>query len=290
MCEVYGTPPALHPIRGWNWAWGMETETDPFIRDRRSRWAFLKEPVFMRWFADLLIMIWPDNESSRVLFLTGTFEPNELTWVSETLTQGMTMIDIGANMGVYSMFASKLVGNSGVVVAVEPSTRDFQRLAFHVTLNDLQNVRCFQLAASSASGEATLKIAWDRNSGHNTLGEFFYPTVELAGEETVQTRTVDALVETQNLQRVDLIKIDVEGHELQVLAGAVETITRFRPSLLIEVFEETLRRQGASVEAVLDFVTGHGYVLNEFSDVDGSLVPLSRSPGNESRNLVALPS
>jgi FkbM family methyltransferase len=243
----------------------------------------------MRWLGDLLVMIWPGNELSRVLFLTGNFEPNELTWMSQTLVEGMTMIDIGAHMGMYTLTASKLVGESGVVVAVEPSTREFQRLNFHVTLNELRNVRCLQLAASSASGEATLKIASEWNSGHNTFGEFFNPEVETIREERVLTQTLDAVVSAQNLERVDLIKIDVEGHELQVLAGAVETLTRFRPNLLIEVFEETLRRQGGSAEAVLEFLTGHGYVLNEFSDVDGSLVPLSRSPGNESRNLVALP-
>jgi FkbM family methyltransferase len=243
----------------------------------------------MRWLGDLLVMIWPGNELSRVLFLTGNFEPNELTWMSQTLSEGMTMIDIGAHMGMYTMTASKLVGEPGVVVAVEPSTREFQRLSFHVILNGLRNVRSFQLAASNACGEATMKIAWEWNSGHNTFGEFLDPSVETIREERVLTQTVDTLVAGQRLERVDLIKIDVEGHELQVLTGAVETLARFRPSLLIEVFEETLRRQGASVAAVLDFLTGHGYILNEFSDVDGSLVPLSRLPGNESRNLVALP-
>jgi FkbM family methyltransferase len=243
----------------------------------------------MRWLADLLVMIWPGNELSRVLFLTGNFEPNELTWMSQTLTEGMTMIDIGAHMGMYTLTASKLVGESGVVIAMEPSTREFQRLTFHVTLNDLRNVRCFQVAASSTSGEATLKIAGEWNSGHNTLGEFSNATVAKTREERVPTQTVDALVAAQGLNRVDAIKIDVEGHELQVLTGAVETLTRFRPRVLIEVFGEALGRQGASVEAVLGFLTGHDYVLSEFSDVNGGLVPLARSPGIESRNLVALP-
>ena len=134
-----------------------------------------------------------------------------------------------------------------------------------------------------------LKIGSEWNSGHNTFGEFFNESVEMLREERVPTQTVDALVAGQGLERVDLIKIDVEGHEFQVLTGAVETITRFRPQILIEVFEETLCRQGTCVEAVLGFLTTHGYALNEFSDVNGELVPLASLPGNESRNLVALP-
>ena len=287
--EVYGTPPALRPIPGWHTYWGIENRSNGFLRDRVKRWASLSRPVLMRWLGDLLVVIWPGNELSRVLFLTGNFEPNELTWVSQTLTDGMTMIDVGAHIGMYMLVASKLVGDSGLVIAIEPSTREFQRLTTHVTLNDLRNVRCLQVGASSASGNALLKIASEWNSGHNTFGDFFNPEVDLIREEPVLMQTLDAIVSAQKLERVDLIKIDVEGHELKVLTGALETITRFRPRVLIEVFEETLRRQGASVEAVLSFLIAQGYVLNEFSDFDGSLVPLRRPLGNESRNLVALP-
>jgi FkbM family methyltransferase len=290
LTEVYGSPPSLRPIPGWHTYWGVEScPSDRFLRTRTELWSSLKRPVLMRWLGDLLVTIWPGNELSRVLFLTGNFEPNELTWMSQTLTEGMTVIDVGAHMGMYTLTASKLVGESGVVLALEPSTREFQRLTFHVTLNDLKNVRCFQIAASSSFGEATLKIGSEWNSGHNTFGEFFNESVKMLREERVPTQTVDALVAGQGLERVDFIKIDVEGHEFQVLAGAVETISRFRPRILIEVFEETLRRQGACVEAVLGFLTAHDYALNEFSDANGELVPLASLPGNESRNLVALP-
>jgi FkbM family methyltransferase len=287
--EVYGTPPTLRPIPGWHTYWGVESRSDRLIQGRVNLWSSMKSPVLMWWFSDLLIMIWPGNELSRVLFLTGTFEPNELTWVSQTLTEGMTVIDVGAHMGVYSTIASRLVGESGLVIALEPSIREFKRLAFHVTLNDLQNVRCVQVAASDFSGEAILKIAWEENSGHNTFGDFFSTSVELASTEVVRTQTLDALVAAEGLERVDLIKIDVEGHELRVLAGAVETLTRFRPRVLIEVFEETLRRQGTSADEVLAFLRRHGYLLNEFSPETGELVPLSRTASEQSRNIVALP-
>ena len=287
--RIYGTPPTLRRIPGWHSYWGIENGSNPFIRKRAEQWSSLKSPVAMQWFADLLVMIWPGNELSRVLFLTGNFEPNELTWISQTLTEGMTVIDIGAHMGIYSMIASKLVGETGAVVAVEPSSREFQRLTFHVTLNDLKNVHCLPEAASDAPGEATLKVASEWNSGHNTFGGFSNSSVEKAKDEPVRMRTVDAIVAAQRLERVDVIKIDVEGHELKVLAGASETLARFRPRVLIQVFEETLRAQGASVDDVLISLEQRGYVLHEFSEASGYLVPLTRTIGNESRNLVALP-
>jgi FkbM family methyltransferase len=282
-------PPTLRRIPGWHAHWGVDIRSDPLFAERRKRWSSLKRPVLMRWVADLLVAVWPNNEMSRVLFLTGTYEPNELTWMSEVLARGMTMIDVGAHMGLYSMIASKLVGESGLVIAVEPSVREFQRLTSHVALNGLHNIRCLQMAASDSSGWAKLRVAWEWNSGHNTLGRSLGREVVPVGEEDVRTESIDALVANQGLERVDLVKIDVEGHEPKVLAGAIETLTRFRPRLLVEVSEETLRRQGASVEAVLAFLEGYGYALNQFSDVTGQLAPLSRPVGTGSRNLVALP-
>jgi FkbM family methyltransferase len=234
-------------------------------------------------------MIWPGNESSRSLFLTGTFEPNELVWVSQVLEKGMTFIDVGANMGVYAMFASRLVGDSGTVVALEPSTRDFQRLAFHVGLNNLERVRCFHVAASDDNGQASLKVATNQHSGHNTFGTFAWPNIELAAEEIVQTRRLDALVSEQRLERVDLIKIDVEGHELRVLNGAVETLARFRPRILLEVFNDALRAQGATAAEVVAFLREKGYTLHEFSETTGELVQLSSALEGGSRNVVAIP-
>ncbi|HEX5108651.1 MAG TPA: FkbM family methyltransferase [Vicinamibacterales bacterium] len=286
--DVYGAPPTLRTIPGWNTYWGTD-DSSPLLRTRAGIWSSLKAPVIMRWFDELLVTIHPGNELSRVLFLTGNFEPNELTWLSGVLTEGMTVLDVGAHMGLYSMFASKLVGESGTVVAMEPSRREFQRLVFQVGLNELGNVRCLNEAASDVNGEATLKIAAEWNSGHNTLGEFTSSSVEALGEERVRTKTIDTLVSAERLERLDVIKIDAEGHEAKVLCGATETLTRFRPRILIEVFGEALVRQGATVERVLGFLEQHRYELYEPSATGGELVSLSREFGSGSRNVIAIP-
>ena len=286
--DVYGSPPSLRRIPGWHTYWGID-QGDRLMQQRMTRWSSLDRPVLMRWLTDLLVVIYPGNELSRVLFLTGIFEPNELLWVSQNLGDGMTMLDVGAHMGMYTLLASRLAGESGVVVSIEPSSREFQRLTAHVGLNGLGNVRCSQEAVSDTCGEAMLKIAWEWNSGHNTIGAFFDESVREDRQERVRTRTIDAIVAAEALSRVDVIKIDVEGHEVRVLSGAADTLQRFRPKIILEVFGEALLRQNASVDGVLAELDRYGYVVHEFSESTGEPVPLSRVVDNRSRNLVAIP-
>jgi FkbM family methyltransferase len=90
------------------------------------------------------------------MFVGGSFEPNEFAWLDTILRPGMTFVDVGANDGLYALFAAQRVGPQGKVLAIEPSQREFMRLDRNLRLNRLTNVRAFRLAASSQYGEATL--------------------------------------------------------------------------------------------------------------------------------------
>ena len=134
----------------------------------------------------------------------------------------MVFVDVGANMGLYTLFAARKVGEQGQVLAIEPSSRECERLLRNLQANSVSNVRLVRKAVSDSSAEAELLVAADVRSGHNTLGAFSYDT-PLAIKEKVRTERLDAIVAEEGLARVDVIKMDVEGAEVRALEGAVES-------------------------------------------------------------------
>jgi FkbM family methyltransferase len=256
---------------------------------RRALWEKLGKSVTVSWLEGLRIRLFPGNETSHVLFLTGLYEPNEFLWLDRFLAPGMTVIDGGANIGLYTLYAARRVGPAGTVLAIEPSQRDFDRLTEHVRLTRLRNVRCRRLALSRAPGRGQLRVAAEWNAGHNTLGEFGYETTELVRVEEVKVRALDAIVADEGLQRVDLIKLDIEGAEYDALRGAEATIRRFRPAILVELADRTLRHQGAHSGQIWDFLEGRGYTLYGFDANRARLQPAARKPKYDSENLVAVP-
>ena len=144
-------------------------------------------------------------------------------------------------------------------------------------------------ALGAAAGSARLSIASSDHAGHNTLGAFAYEGVAVADAETVEVETLDAIVERLSLSRVDVVKIDVEGAEVGVIAGAAGTIRRFRPVFLIEANDAALRAQGASCAALLASLrTEHGYDILAFAAATGRAEPLADGAAL-SDNIVAVP-
>ncbi len=282
----------IEPWPGWITGTGTDAETKTMIQ-RRTHWEALKQPRPMLWLDNLKVLLFPGNETSRVVFLTGLYEPSEFSRLAGVLKPGMTVIDIGANMGLYTMFAAKRIGPTGKVVALEPSKREFGRLETHVRLNGLGNVHCLQTAVGREVGTATLKVAEEWNAGHNTLGDFGYPETRLERTETVDIHTLDDLMESLNIKKVDIIKLDVEGAEEAVLDGAARTLANHRPKILVEMSERSLANQHSSVSRVATRLREAGYALHVFSIETGLPVPhegeLTVMTGFGSENIVALP-
>jgi len=289
LLESYGSMPPLHPIGDWHIGTGIDNPTN-LHKDRVRKWNELAQPALLVWHADLKVMLWPKNENSRAIFITGNFEPSEMSWLADTLKDEMVFIDVGANIGLYTMFAAKLVGAGGRVLAVEPSEREFQRLSLHVALNDLGNVTCLQFAAADETGVGKLKIAGEEKSGQNTLGKFVTESIEVLRVETVRMRPLDKVIAEHELERVDVIKIDVEGAELRVLGGLASTIERWRPKLLIELAPEALASQNTTPEKLIEWLRDSRYELFEFSHTTGELQKFESTSGPHlSKNFVAMP-
>ena len=284
-------PRALGRFPGWSFTVEEHSPT-PQLSLRREIWRrFGRErveaPVRVAWFEELRLDLVLGNDQSRCLYVCGSYEPNEFDFLARVLRGGMTVIDVGANEGFYSLFCARRVGAKGMVVAVEPSPRERSRLERNVALNRLRNVRVVASALAARPGRAVLRIANAEHNGQNSLGAFGHASVTLAGQVEVELEPLDTLVRTQALGRVDLIKLDVEGAELAVLQGAEAVLAASRPLLLFELFDAALRGQGASAQEVLDFLAARGYRFLRFG-ADGGLAPLP-SLAEASINLVAAP-
>ena len=168
----------------------------------------------------------------------------ELAHLSWFLPEGGCFLDCGANIGIYTLRAAEIVGPKGHVLSFEPAAESFTRLQAHVMQNKLSQVTCFQQALSDRAGSATLY--------HGGGGPNAYSLLNSAGantQEIVSTTTIDAIAEQRDLDRVDVIKLDVEGAEPAALEGARTTISRFRP---IVIFENILLDDMNTHDAVTD--------------------------------------
>jgi len=208
------------------------------------------------------------------------YEP-ELAYLEKVLSPGKVFIDVGANFGVYTLVASKLVGTSGRVIAFEPTAQSFAILRQNIALNHFANVRAFQFALAQRRGKAWLYHGWDPVG--NSLGKD--PLCGNEGEE-VQTEALDKLLEEKGIDRVHAIKIDVEGAEELVLRGAIRCLTTNRPIVIFEFNPGCAARLGLSPCGARDLLESLGYEFVLLGDC-------ARSNNPEARptyfNIVAIP-
>lgn len=167
-----------------------------------------------------------DQYIGRGLKKYGEFSEGEVALFRQLLHPGDLVVEAGANFGTHTVAMAKMVGDLGVIVAFEPQRLVFQAMVANVAFNSLANVITVQAGLGAYQGSIKVPVL-DPSKGHNFGG--FSISNHDTGEE-VPVRTIDSL----NLNRCRLIKVDVEGMECEVLEGARNTITRLRPVLYVE--------------------------------------------------------
>lgn len=174
----------------------------------------------------------------------------------DLVREGDTVIDVGANIGVMSLNFASRCGPSGRVIGFEPDPVNFDRVTANIKLNKFNNIRIENLALADKPGRLKLFRIDPRNPGMNR----FLPPNQQRGEAIeVSVATLDEFIAENPMERIDLIKIDVEGFEMNVLKGARATISRWRPKLYIEVINASLKANGASARQLLSWVAGLNY-------------------------------
>jgi FkbM family methyltransferase len=275
----------LELVPGWYLGFGQSTKLG--TRFRKKIWRLFRDPFQVPWVEGLQLTLIPGNETSRSVFVTGRYEPNEVCLLSTLLTPGMTFIDIGANMGLSTLFAARRMGESGCVLAIEPSTREMQVLKDNVEQNALGNVRLYPTALSDRASEVELFVARLQNSGHNTLGAFGYNTA-LDHKEKARAMRLDELVQSEKLSRVNVVKMDIEGVQLAALVGAGETLERFRPVVLLELSDRAPHHQSSTSADILALLPQRGYRFFGFAVDTGAPTPVEPRKHFDSENIIAI--
>jgi|SRR5579875_192761 len=280
----------LRPIPGWSEYYGSRaigiTE-----KLRRLAYSELSTATTAPWLNSLAVWLYPRNDISRVVAVSGLYEPGLLLSLKRLLSPGGVFFDIGANVGFLSLFAARIVGQTGVVHAFEPSPREFSRLQRNIDLNGMGNIiLTVQCALGNRNEELALHVAEERYSGLNTLGDrYFYSKAQTDDVVNVSVRTLDDYVDEMKLHRLDLIKVDAEGWEARVLEGGAKTLSRYRPTLLIEVVPPLLRASGSSIAELGAALRALGYHFSSLDEGTGEQRPVRTLETSESQTVLAIP-
>lgn len=228
------------------------------------------------------------SASDDTFLLQGTCsEPLETFVFLSLLGTGMTVIDVGANRGWYTLLFSKYVGPSGCVIALEPVPAMFEVLRQNLEINLFSgNVRSRQVAASSESGLAQIEIC-DATPEISRLATS--DRRNSSAQASVATVTLDELAAAESLETVHLVKVDVEGAEAKVLSGASQILQRWHPVLLIEAIDRNLRRYDSSCRHLFGMLDRLGYRCLSINAKKGQLVEIVDPTTKGGPNWLCLP-
>ena len=237
----------------------------PLIAGKRSFWTRVVDPYFA----------WNSHEfvattifGSRIagntrdmiqqyIYYFGVWEPNLTCWIAQRLAPGDSVIDVGANIGYFSLLASKLVGNTGAVVAIEASPEIFSALRSNLERNRANNVRAVNLAVSDHKGTVKLFRGPHHNIGLTTI----FDDLGYDFECEVEAAALSDILTPEEIQNARFIKIDVEGAEWPVVAGMGPLLNRCRHDLeiMVEINPEPLARQGKQPDDILSIFFDSGF-------------------------------
>lgn len=195
------------------------------------------------------------NDPCQYDLVLGIHEPEVVKWIVSDLKEGMTFLDVGANVGYYTLLGARCVGTSGKVVALEPDSEVLANLRRNIEANSVGNVQLVQGAACGTCGKVRLGRA---SSSSYSSGLYCQEAVDWI---EVPAYSLDALVSQLNVGVVDLVKLDVEGAELETIEGMSNMLSVNRPKVIMELhghLDETethpavqkLKRAGYTVRSI----------------------------------------
>ena len=218
----------------------------------------------------------PADYAHRDIFWRGEYDRWEIYHILRLVPRDATILDVGANIGYYSLTLAHRLGPSANVHSFEPNPPTLVRLRRNVEINRLENIHVHGVALSDREGTAQI-LERVGNSGATTLRD--------GGKGAILT-TLDRFVAEHGISQLDFVKVDIEGHESRMLVGASRSLARFLPTLQIELNPPVLAKLGARAEDVIKPLRKLGYKLYETRR--HRLVPLNPPTGDLMVNAICI--
>ena len=253
-----------------------------FLRHLRAKWklidtvhGYLREPYYQVLefaYPKGIRMSLPSGDRIRLQprFLgmqLSNYEPKLVEAFCSFIADGMTVVDVGAHVGIYSLLASPRVGPTGKVIAVEPSPANARLLRHHLSVNKFRNVEVIEAAVADKPGQIIFNY---RPNGTDPASFANSMAYDISGESAnVKVRTLDDIC--RNVAPA-IIKIDIEGAELLALRGTKNILMKHRPTVIVALHPEPMRILGTTPQQLVRYMHDVGYKG-------------LRADGNEVRNL-----
>ena len=191
----------------------------------------------------------------QYVYVEGTYEPATADLIAKTLNPGDAVLDVGANVGFFTLLAASKVGPTGHVYAFEPVPSVRTALEYNLALNQFNNVTVYAKAVSDHSGTVVINEGPEDHKGLSSMR----PLESASHQHSIAAVAINEIIDT--FSKIHLIKIDVEGAELLALHGMVELLKRDRPYLVIEFTDSFLRSFGHTDTMLRDYLLTLGYTL-----------------------------
>ncbi|MFK0117384.1 FkbM family methyltransferase [Streptomyces sp. NPDC090994] len=224
---------------------------DPYLREHPRR-RVVEDRFGARFAVDTTDLI------QRYLYLFGVWEPHLTGWLRRRLGPGDTFVDVGANIGVFTVLASRLVGGTGRVVAVEASPAFHGHLLRNLRLNGCANVRAVNSAVADRRERLTFVLASSHNMGANSIVPYDGPAESVFETEAVP---LTELLTDREVAGARVVKIDVEGAEGSVVRGLAPLLGALRPDaeVCVEVTPERMARLGDCAGELMSTFAAAGF-------------------------------
>lgn len=245
------------------------------LRRGLSKLPYVPVPLRLEISSEEEIDLWwsyvaPFFDPARGFFEYWGKDVGDLRFLWKFLGPGMVFFDIGAYHGIYSLVAAKRLGATGRIFAFEPSPRELRRLRLHFRWNGIRAARVEPYAVGAVAGEGRF---FQVLSGDTTRNGLRPPaSSDSVAPISVKTIPLDSYISEFSLERVDLVKMDVEGGEIEALRGATRMLSDLRPVLICEVLDAATQPWGYDAREIILALRRHDYAWFDFQP-DGTVIP-----------------